>query len=130
MRTRLLPLLSALIISLFSWQTTGCVAVVAGGVAAGGTAYMLGDLKVHVEAAPKRLRSAIVAAGKDLGLNQVSGAGDELTGKYIFRNAKDQKILVSYEAETMTLIKLSIRVGNFGDEAMSRRIDQAIQKRL
>ena len=125
-----LSVISAIIISFSCLQTTGCVALVVGGAAAGGTAYVLGDLKVQVEATPKEMRSAITRAGKHLGLNMVSGSGDELTGKYTFRNAKDEKIVIKYEAKTSTLIDMSIRVGNFGDEALSRRIDQAIQRRL
>lgn len=130
MKVRLISLFSACVISVSSFYTTGCVALAVGGAAVGGTAYVLGDLKVQVDASPKAVRSAIVAAGKDLGLNSVSGAGDELTGKYVFRNAKDQKIVISYEAQTPKVCDISIRVGNFGDEALSRRIDQAIQKRL
>jgi hypothetical protein len=110
--------------------TSGCVAIVAGGAAAGGTAYMLSDLEVIVEAPPAKVRSAIVSGTKSLGLAEVSGNGDELQGKYIYRTAADKKVTIIYNAESDNLVELKIRVGTFGDEAMASRIYQAIQGRL
>lgn len=117
----MLPLLAA---------SSGCVAVVAGGAAAGGTAYVMGELKTDVEATPKQLRSAIVAGTKDLGLQSISGAGDELQGNYVYRTAADKKVTVRYEMLGDQSAELRIRVGTFGDESMSMRIHDAITKRL
>jgi hypothetical protein len=117
-----------------SLQFSGCVAVVAGGAAvaaAGGTAYVMGDLKVTViDVSASQLRSAISAAGGDLGLRAISGGGDELTGEYLFRNADDEKITVKYQARESGLTDLRIRVGTFGDEYMSQLVNQAIQRHL
>ena len=116
--------------ALVSLNTTGCVAVLAGGAAAGGTAYVMGDLEAQVDASPRALQSAIVGAGKDLKLNYISGSGDELAGKYVFRNAADDKITIRYEVITNKTSELSIRVGTFGDKAMSLRLHDTILKRL
>lgn len=111
-------------------QSTGCVALVAGGAAAGGTAYMLGDLQVLVETNPKQLRKAITEGCEDLGLTKVSGSGDELEGEYVYRTGADKKVTVSYSVEAENQIEMQIRVGLLGDENLSVRINQSIQKQL
>ena len=120
----------ACVIALLSLQTSGCVAILAGGAAAGGTAYALGDLKVSVDASAKKLQNAIVEAGRELGLVAVSAAGDAMTGEYVFRNATDDKIVVTYKMANAELAEMHIRIGHFGDEVLSRQLDQAIQKHL
>lgn len=120
----------ACVIAVLSLQTSGCVVLLAGGAAAGGTAYVMGELKVSVSASSEQLQSAIVKAGRELGLIAVSGAGDAMVGKYVFRNAKDDKIVVTYEMTGTALAELHIRVGNFGDEVLSRQLEQAIRKHL
>lgn len=128
------PLRSAFLltlVSLVSVVSTGCVAVVAGGAAAGGTAYALGDLKTTiVDSSASEIQSAIVKGGRDLGLRSISGSGDELEGQYIFRTAADEKITVSYKSRGSGLTEMRIRVGTFGDEVLSNRINQAVRKHL
>ena len=129
MKKRLLLCLLVPMLTAFALISSGCIAVVAGS-AVGGTAFVLGDLEVDVDGSPKEVRSAIVAAGKDLKLRSISGTGDELNGLYIFRTAQDDKVTIKYEVISDSLVKLNIRVGNFGDESLSHRINQAIQKHL
>lgn len=119
--------LSLFILTAFSG---GCVAVVAGGAAAGGTAYVMGDLQAQVESSAQNLQLAIVKAGDDLNLRRISGEADLLTGKYIFRTGTDQKVTIKYEVVTDNISKMSIRVGTFGDESISQRIYQAINRNL
>lgn len=109
---------------------TGCVAIVAGGAAAGGTAYALGDLSVPVEATPAQLERAIKQGGRDLGLQFISGSGDSTAGSYLFRNAEDKKITVKYSTKSAVYYDMSIRVGNLGDEAISIQLQNAILKHL
>ena len=129
MMKAIISLFCSVLLAFSAFHTTGCVAVVAGG-AVGGTAYLLGDLTVELETTPKHLREAVLGAGEELGLRKESGSGDELAGKYVFRNAKDEKITVSYEAQTASFITMKIRVGTFGDEAQSLRISDAIKQQL
>ena len=130
MKNRCAFFVLSLVITLFCLQSTGCVAIVAGGAAAGGTAYVMGDLEVPVNASAKEVGRAIVAGGKDAKLIYISGAGDDLTGKYLFRTADDRKVTIKYERMSAVYIKIRIRVGNFGDQALSREVDQAIQRHL
>lgn len=117
-----------------SLQFSGCVGVVAGGAAvaaAGGTAYVMGDLKATVIDVPAaRLRSAIEAAGRDLGLSFISGSGNEYSGEYLFRDGEDEKITVNYFAGDSGLTHLRIRVGTFGDEDVAESVNYAIQQHL
>lgn len=123
-------LILSLTIATFGSLSTGCVAIVAGGAAAAGTAYALGDLEFYVDAPARQVGAAIIAGGRDVGLSYISGAGDELTGKYLFRTADDQKVTITYKRKSDIFITVSIRVGNLGDEVLSRRISKAIQQRL
>lgn len=127
---KILNLLFVAVALATSVVSTGCVAIVAGGAAAGGTAYAMGDLKGPVEASPKELRSAIVAGTNDLGLRRISGAGDELEGKYVYRTGADEKVTIRYKAVSDELLEMFIRVGTFGDESMSLRISEAIRSHL
>ncbi|WPJ97361.1 DUF3568 family protein [Coraliomargarita algicola] len=124
-----LSLLSALFVGA-TFQFSGCVAIVAGGAAAGSTAYVLGDLQVLAEGTPEQLERAIKLGGQELGLQFINGSGDQTAGKYLFRNAADQKITVSYAVKSPVYYELSIRVGTFGDEEVASRLNQAIQKYL
>jgi hypothetical protein len=109
---------------------SGCVAVVAGGAAAGGTAYALGDLTVPVDASPQALERAIERGGQDLGLRYISGSGDETAGEYLFRNAQDRKVTVKYSRMSPVYLEMSIRVGTFGDEQISMSLKESIEKYL
>ncbi|HBR95130.1 MAG TPA: hypothetical protein DEA90_13295, partial [Opitutae bacterium] len=57
-------------------------------------------------------------------------SGDQTAGKYLFRNASDQKITVSYRTKSPVYYEMSIRVGTFGDEAIASSLSQSIQKYL
>jgi hypothetical protein len=122
----------SLVFTLFCMQSTGCVSIVAGGVGTGGTAFVLGDLEVPVNATAQAVGRAIVAGGKDSDsdLIFISGSGNERSGKYLFRMADDRKITIKYERMSDVYIKIRIRVGAFGDQALSRQINQAIQRHL
>ncbi|TVP75427.1 MAG: DUF3568 family protein [Puniceicoccaceae bacterium] len=130
MKITMRSLLLALLLPFSALFLTGCIAVVAGGVAAGGTAYVLGDLTTPVQATPEQLEQAIQKGGRDMGLQYIRGAGDETAGEYRFRNAEDRRITVKYSRKSPVFLEMSIRVGTFGDEAISRSLEEAILKHL
>ena len=111
-------------------QTSGCGTISAGGADAGGAVYAMGDLKVHVKDLPGNLQTAIVKGGRELGLVAVSGVGDATAGKYAFRNARGDSIVITYTRQTMSVCEMSIRVGRMGDEGLSRQVNRAIQRHL
>ena len=111
---------------------TGCVAIVAGvgGAAIGGTAYAMGDLAVLVDASPEHLERAIKQGGRDMDLQYIHGSGDARFGSYLFRDTYDHKITVTNKSMSPGNYELKIRVGTFGDAAMSQSLHHAIQQHL
>ena len=108
----------------------GCVAVVAAGGAAGGVAYVRGELRTLLEEDVETVNDAVVEAGDSLGLKRISADGDRMGGKYIYRNAQDEKITIKSESATSETTELRIRVGLFGDEQKSQLILREIRKAL
>lgn len=109
---------------------SGCVALVAAGGAAGTVAYVRGELHANLEADVPTLNDAVVEAARKLELAKISEDADKISGKFVYRNAKDTKITIKTEESTDTITELKIRVGWFGDENMSRRILNRIEKNL
>lgn len=123
----LIPQLSLLLAML---TLTGCVAVLAGGAAAGTVAYIRGDLQAVVDSNLDRTGNAVQRAARDLDLIAVSDAKDQTSAKYIFRTATDRKIEVNLKHATDRTTNISIRVGVFGDETLSRQFYDRIRARL
>lgn len=108
----------------------GCVAVVAGAGAAGGVAYVRGELQAVLDQPAARVNEAVRAAGEALELQRISSESDRLGGKFVYRNARDEKIVVTSEAQTASTTQLGIRVGVFGDQTQSQLILDRIRKQL
>ena len=118
------------LLTLVGLLSSGCVAVVAGGAAAGGAIYALGDLKTDLQAPVGTVRRAIGEAGTALELKPISEDTDQLTGHYTYRTGDDTRITIRYKTLTAETTELSIRVGTFGDEKLSQRILERIQRAL
>lgn len=130
MKKKIRSLLLICLLPLAAFLLSGCVAVAVGGAAAVGTSYALGDLTVPILASPEELQEAIKRGGRDEGLQYIKGSGDETSGEYIFRNAEDRKVTVSYQPKSPVYLEMSIRVGTFGDEPISISLKEAIEKHL
>ena len=111
----------------------GCpAAFVAGGVAAGagGVAYAMGELKILIDRDVHAIYEASRAALAKLEIKVVEGEKDALSALIIGRGAGDKKITLKIKRAEGHLSELSIRVGTFGDEAMSQAIYDEIRKHL
>lgn len=122
-------LLSLMLLSLLP-VISGCVAVVAAGGAAGGVAYVRGELQATLDEPVTAVNEAVIEAGEALGLNSISAAGDKLGGEFVFRNAQDEKVTIQTEPVTEKSTELGIRIGLFGDQARSQLILDAIKEEL
>lgn len=109
---------------------TGCVAVVAAGGAAGTVAWMRGALETNVEGSAERVATAAQRAVADLGFASVSQTTDATGGEIVARTAKDERIRIELTRITDSSTKVSIRVGTFGDQAISQQVLDAIKRRL
>ena len=110
---------------------TGCAALVAGSAAGVGTvAYIKGELKDRLDASPDETRAAIERAAKELRLKELKADADGLSGDYILETGRDDKINVRYEKLGDRSTQISIRVGLFGDENLSRALLDEIKQGL
>ena len=110
---------------------TGCVALLAGGAAGAGTlAYVKGELKEQIPASVSETRNAIADAIQRLELKEVKAEADNLSGDYVLKTGRDEKVNIRYEKLKDRLTEVSIRVGIFGDENLSRALLTEIKKGL
>ncbi len=134
---RKIPKFSEIImITLFLLSNAGCAAFIAAGAGAGvgiGAAeYIRGELK-QVYAAPlERTWEAALATTKELKMSVTERSieqGDrsrQIKGKTL--EGKDFKITL--EANSPEVTTVLVRIGVFGDEAYSRKIQEALAKNL
>lgn len=110
--------------------TSGCVAVAAGAGAGAAVAYVRGDLDATLNANFEATVGAVNAAVADLKFAKVSEKSDALQAIIITRNAADKKIEIRIEQAGATLSRVKIRVGVFGDEALSLAVLDKIKAKL
>ncbi|WP_447978626.1 DUF3568 family protein [Candidatus Nitrospira bockiana] len=114
-----------------AWSVAGCAALLIG--AAGGTAgavYVLGKLKEEVNQPVPVVHEATVQALKDLEVRVVDDKADKLTARTEGELADGRQVWIDLQAKGERATELTIRVGVMGDEARSRRILEAITRRL
>ncbi|MGC9452158.1 MAG: DUF3568 family protein [Oceanipulchritudo sp.] len=125
------PLFLLSLLLLVPLAFSGCVAVVAaGGAAAGTVAYVRGELQIVLDDPVKNVNDAVEQTAEALELYTISRERDLLAGKFVYRNAQDEKITIKTEAQTRQMTKLGIRVGVFGDQQQSQLILDEIRRRL
>jgi hypothetical protein len=109
---------------------TGCGLVVVGGAAAGTVAYIRGDLSTTLDGSLSQSVEGVDAAIKKTGVTQVSRNVDILGAEYLLRTAQDDKVEITLEKSTDTATTIVIRVGVFGDEALSHQVLSEIRKQM
>ncbi|MCC5790426.1 MAG: DUF3568 family protein [Opitutales bacterium] len=115
---------------LLAFAFSGCVAVVAGGVGAGTVAYVRGDLQTKLEEPHEAVFEASLRAVDSLGFALVEQKGDAVSGEIVARTSQDRRVRIQTKEESAETTGLSIRIGTFGDEELSRRILREIEGNL
>lgn len=108
---------------------SGCV-VAAVGAGAGAVAYIRGDLEATLESSLNAAAKATDRAIGQLEFAKVSDRKDALTANYVARTAQDKKIEIILTKVGDKVTKVRIRVGVFGDEAVSLAILEKIKAGL
>lgn len=111
----------------------GCAALLAGGAVAAGAGtvvYVKGELQATVDGTMDHAWTASQAALKELQMPVTTEEKDALNGKLTARGAGDRKVTVRVKKVTGTSTEIGVRVGLWGDEAMSREILDKIKKHL
>lgn len=125
-----LPTLLALLLAAFTLTlNTGCIAVAAG-AGAGAVAWVKGELRTTVTANLDRSVRAAGEAVRELQFVKVSERKDALEAVIIARSAADRKIQIKLENVGGALTTVKIRVGTFGNEAVSLAILDKIKSNL
>ncbi len=110
--------------------TSGCVAIVAGAGAGAAVAYVRGDLDSTLDGSVEKALGGVNKAITQLQFAKVSENKDALQAIVVARNAADKRIEIRVEKLTDTSSKVKIRVGTFGDEALSLTILEKIKSNL
>ncbi len=122
--TRLLLLLFLL------FHLSGCGVLILGGAAAGTVGYVSGDLQATLEGSFADVVKAADGAISDNSITQVSRDEEPHSVAYELRTMQDDKILLTITRAAAHLTNVTIRVGVFGDEPLSRHVLGEIENRL
>ncbi len=108
----------------------GCVIVAAGAAGASTVAYVRGDLRASVDS---DYESAVTASRRALDKMEfkiIEEKRDALTADFVARTALDKKVQIRVTKQGDETTMLRIRVGVFGDEALSMTLLNEIKRRL
>jgi hypothetical protein len=120
-------LTSAILITL---PLAGCIPLIVGAAAgAGGIAYVQGTLEKNFDKPVAKLQRAATAGLKDIGAIVTHEEADQHAGK-IKAEFMEKEITIDIEALTEKASKIKIRVGVFGDEAISQTVLNAVTNRI
>ena len=133
---RVLPMM--LFISAVALANAGCLAAVVGGAAAGGAgyAYYHGSHPEVYDADLALAREATHQALMDMALPVVTENRDVQSATIETVNGKQEKVTITLEQQMAKIptdppkTKVAVRIGTFGDQEMSRRVQQQIAIRI
>jgi hypothetical protein len=108
---------------------SGCL-VAAAGAGAAGTAYVMGSLDGTVPGTPEKVVEASESVFKDKEVHILSKDATGLDGTIIAKTALDKRIEVTVKRQDEKTSTISIRVGTFGNQELSRELFEKIKARL
>ena len=117
-------------LAVLSVTGAGCVVAAVGAAAAGTVVYVRGEIESYFDSDVQTVYNATVKAVNDLKLLAVEQSHDALSGKVVARNSEDQKITIKIDGSSRSTIKVTIRVGFWGDEAQSRVVLDRIRANM
>lgn len=89
-----------------------------------------GSHEAFMQADPDRVVAAAQVSMEELGLIGVVGQSTKLDGEISARTAQDKSVQVNVKREGDNVSRMTVRIGTFGDESMSRAIIEKTLKRL
>jgi hypothetical protein len=123
-------ILAALLAMVPLTLTSGCLVVAAGAAGAGAVAWVRGELDASLSHPLDAVDQAANRAGEQLKFAKISESADALSRIITLRTAEDKRIEIRLTRTTDTVTRVRIRVGTFGDEAVSRLLLDKIQANL
>lgn len=122
-------LLVAALLGLSLAGLSGCLAVAAG-AGASAVAYARGDLETNLHTDYAKVVDSARNAINELEFAKVSENKDALKAVMVARTALDKKVEITLTNSGKKLTNIKIRVGLFGDEALSMAILDKIKSDL
>lgn len=89
-----------------------------------------GTVVTYIDATPEQIVNATVNTIRELKLTLISSSWSTLDGDVVARTAQDKKVDIEVKGVGQNISKIEIRVGVWGDEAMSVRILDKIKAKL
>jgi hypothetical protein len=119
-----------------AWAGTGCAVLVGAGVgvgaAVGGAQYISGELKQTYAAPMEKAWNATIGAIETLKMKPSEKAIDNVDQNRVIKGqteeGKDFQIALEALSKDVTTVK--VRIGFFGDEAYSKRVQELIAQNL
>ncbi len=108
---------------------SGCI-VAAAGAGASAVAYVRGDLEANLNSDYNKVVDSARSSIKELEFARVSENKDALKAVLVARTAMDKKVEITLTNSGKKLTNIKIRVGLFGDEALSMSILDKIKAGL
>jgi len=124
------PIIAAALAMALALLTPGCIAVLAGTGAGAAVAYSMGRLDTVASADLARTERATDAAIAQLQFFKISEKSDALDAVFIARTSEDKRVRIELSKEGDQVTRIWIRVGVFGDEAVSLAILEKIRAGL
>lgn len=128
--SRVVRLLTGLMLAGAFAVQSGCVAVVAAGAAGTGVAWYNGRMETTLDAGMNNAYSAAQDAIRDLEFATISQKKSAIDAELVARTALDKRVEIVLKKVDDRLTKVSIRVGVFGDEALSLAVLEKIKANL
>src|SRR5277367_5335645 len=113
-----------LALSFVSFLTVGCA------TEKPGATYTLGSYSVGVDGAPDKVTTAAYKAAGDLKLININQSGTAVDGKVTAQTAQNANVTIDITPAGEKVSKVSIRVGETGDEALSSQLVDRINAHL
>jgi hypothetical protein len=109
---------------------SGCGVLILGGAAAGTVGYVSGDLEATINGGFYEVVRATDRAIGDNSISVTSKTSSSHDVTYLLRTPQGDKVELTIIYATRALTNITIRVGVFGDEPLSRQILREIETRL
>lgn len=109
---------------------SGCGVILIGGAAAGTVGYVNGELTSILESTYEQVVAATDRAIVENSIHEVTKTTEKYQASYILKTPQGDKIQINIAYKTRKLTEVSIRVGIFGVESLSREILNEIESRL
>jgi hypothetical protein len=104
-----------------------CTSTGSGAAGGPGFAWFRGAFEGNVDGTTSELTRAAEQALRDLDMKHIEASSTEIDGKVTGRSALDKEVKITIKRTTDKVSWVSVRVGSFGDEALSQRIFEMIR---